>query len=126
MVEGVLMKQVRLVEEKDGVESLFGKVLDLDGDGVEDGGGGGTGLQPEGQTELAIEVVPAEGGVTAVGEPESIGGKRMPQSAQHARFPTPGSPVSTTLSRASMASTSSSSRSRCWAEATGWHRRSPR
>jgi hypothetical protein len=34
------MKQVGLVEEKDGVDTVFAKVVDVGGDGVEDAGSG--------------------------------------------------------------------------------------
>jgi hypothetical protein len=37
MLEGVLVKQVRLVEEKHGMDELLGALLDVTRDGVECG-----------------------------------------------------------------------------------------
>jgi hypothetical protein len=65
MVERVLVKQVRLVEEEDRVDALAAEVLDVVADGVEDGRRGGGRGQAEGVAELAIEVAAAEGGVVA-------------------------------------------------------------
>jgi len=56
MIERVLMKQVGLVEEKDGVDTVFAKVVDVGGDGVEDAGSGDRRRQTEGDAELAIEM----------------------------------------------------------------------
>ena len=41
MVEDVLVEEVGLVEEEDGVEALVAELLDVGGDGVEHAGGGG-------------------------------------------------------------------------------------
>src|SRR5690606_14898285 len=64
--------------------------------------------ETECDAELTVEVTPAEGRVVAIGQPKAIGGQRVAKSAEHAGFSAPGSPVRTTLSRASIASTSSS------------------
>ena len=50
MVEHILMKQVRLVEQEDGVDALACEILDMEGHGIEDGGRRGRGVQAESQT----------------------------------------------------------------------------
>jgi hypothetical protein len=89
VVDDVLMQQVRLVEEEDGVKPLVAKLLDVRGDGEEDGGGGGRGLEAQREAQLPVEVAPAQGGVVAVGEAEALS-ETVPQSAQHARLPDAG------------------------------------
>jgi len=56
VVEGVLVEEMRFVEEEDGMRTFAAEVLNVGGDGVEDGGGGGRRRQPEGEAELAVEV----------------------------------------------------------------------
>ncbi len=85
MVEHVLMEQVRLVEEEDGVDALATEFLHVAGHGVEDSGGGGRG-EPEGQTQLAVEVAAAQRGVVAIGEAEARLGKPVTKRAQDARL----------------------------------------
>ena len=41
VIEGVLVEEMALVEEEDGVDAFAAELLDVRGDGVEDGGGGG-------------------------------------------------------------------------------------
>src|SRR5882724_5297179 len=82
MIEGVLMQEMRLVEEKDGVGPFAAEVLHVSGDGVEDGGGRGRGGKPEGEAELAVEIASCEGGVVAVGETQALlrkAGSQRPQ-----------------------------------------------
>jgi hypothetical protein len=86
VVEHVLVEQVGLVEEKDGVHALSAEIFDVRGDGEEDGGSGGGRGQAEGETELSVEIAAAEGGIVAVGEAEARLGKPVPQGAQHARL----------------------------------------
>nr|WP_323379136.1 hypothetical protein [Pyxidicoccus xibeiensis] len=71
MVEHVLVEQVRLVEEEDGVDALATEVLHVAGHGVEDRGRGGGRREPEGKTQLAVEVAAAQRGVVTVGEAEA-------------------------------------------------------
>src|SRR5579872_4476066 len=86
MVEGILVKQVCLVDEKDGADPLFGKVLDVRVDGEEQVAGGiGLG-QTESEAEMAVEVAPSDGAVLAVDEAEVGRGEGMAQCAQDARF----------------------------------------
>src|ERR1700760_3789676 len=85
MVEGVLVKQVRLVEQERGMDALGGAVCDVAAELVEQAAGGDRGgRQAECETELAIEVAAAEGGIVAIGETEAGGGDAMPERAQDA------------------------------------------
>ena len=84
VVEGVLVQEVGLVEEEHGVDALFGALLDMTRDGVEQAACGGRGRELEGRAELAIEVAAAEGGVVTVGEAEAGGGDAVAQRAQDA------------------------------------------
>ncbi len=80
MLEGVLVKQVGFIEEKDGMDAL----LNVTGDGIEEAASGGGGRKAEGDAELAIEGSAAEGGVVAVGQTKACGGMRWRRGAQHA------------------------------------------
>jgi hypothetical protein len=71
MVERVLVEEVRLVEEKDGMDAVLGQLLDVGRDRVEDCRRRGRGREPERDAELAVEVAPAERGVVAVGQAEA-------------------------------------------------------
>src|SRR6185437_512341 len=62
MIHDVLVKEMRFVEKKDGVDALAPELLDMGGDGVEDGGGGCGRRQAHGGAELTIEVAATEGG----------------------------------------------------------------
>ena len=86
MVEGVLVKQVCLVEQEDRVDAVASEVLDVGADGVEDGRRGGGRGQAEGLAELAVEVAAAEGGVVAVGQPVAGLGQAMTHGPHHARL----------------------------------------
>ena len=84
VVEHVLVQEVGLVEEKDGMEAVAAQIFDVAGDGEEDGGGAGGGGQAEGETELSVEVTSTEGGVVTVGEAEAGGGQLVAEGAQDA------------------------------------------
>src|SRR5262249_61393342 len=86
MVERVLVKQVRLVNQKHRMDALFGAFLDMARDGIEQGTCSGRGRQAERDAELAIEVTPAECGVVVVGQPEACGRNAMAQRAQDTRL----------------------------------------
>src|SRR5215208_1279532 len=86
MVEHVLMKQVRLVKQEDGMDTLASEILDMEADGIEDGGRRRRGIQAERQTELAIEITPSKRGIVAVGQPEACLRQAMAHRAQHARL----------------------------------------
>jgi hypothetical protein len=81
MLEGVLVKQVRLVEGKHGMDELLGALLDVTRDGVEEASGGGVRREAEGDAELAIEVAKTERGVMAVGQAEPAAGMRWRRRA---------------------------------------------
>jgi hypothetical protein len=66
--EHLLVQEVRLVEEEDGVDALLREVLDVRGDGVEDGSGRRVRREAEREAELAVEVAPAQRRVVAAGE----------------------------------------------------------
>ena len=72
VAEDVGVEQVRLVDEQDRVDASGGELVDLGGDGVEDGGGGGLGREPERGADLPVEVAATERGVVAVGQPEAL------------------------------------------------------
>lgn len=84
MSEDVGVEQVGLVEEEDGVDAGLCELMNLRGDRVEDGRGGGLGGEAEGDAQLPIEIAAAEGGVVAVGEAEALPGEALAQSAQDA------------------------------------------
>src|SRR5580658_1158746 len=84
VIQGVLVKQVSLIEDEDGVDAVLAQVLDLGGDGVEQRGGGTAGGQAQGDGELAIEVAAPQGDVGAVGEAKLLGGQRGAHGAQQA------------------------------------------
>ncbi len=86
VVERVLVKQVRLVEQEDRMDALSAEVLDVSADGVEDGGRRRSGGEAERLAELAIEVAPAERGVVAVGQSEAGLRQPMTHGPQHARL----------------------------------------
>lgn len=69
VLEDVLVEEVRLVEQEDRVDLAAAEILDVRADGEEDGGGGRLGIEPERQTQLAVEIAAAERGVVTVGEP---------------------------------------------------------
>src|SRR5215831_3436213 len=68
------------------MHALLGQVLDVGGDGVEDGGGGCRRGQTEGEAQLPIKIAPAEGGVVAVGQAEACLRGAVTQGPQHARL----------------------------------------
>jgi hypothetical protein len=110
VVERVLMKEVGLVDEEDGADALFGEVLDVGANGEEEISRGGGLREAEGEAEMAIEVSASDGRILAVDESE-VGGARAWRRARRTQvFPTPGSPVSSALARACMASVRSSTR----------------
>jgi hypothetical protein len=84
VVEGVLVKEVALVEEEDGVDAVAAEVLHVRGDRVEDGGGGGRRREAKGDAELAVEVAPTERDVMTVGEAETGLGQARAQRAEDA------------------------------------------
>ena len=86
VLEHVLVKQVRLVEQEDRMHALGAEVLHVLVDRVEDGGRGGFGREAECEADVAIEVAPAESRIVAVREPEAVGGQPMAYGAQHARL----------------------------------------
>ena len=84
MVEGVLMKEVCLVDEKDGADVFLDGVLDVRADGEEEVTGG-VGLgHSQRETKMAIEVASAKGEVLAVDKSEVGGGQGVSQGAQQA------------------------------------------
>lgn len=85
VIEHVLVEQVRLVEQEDGVALLGGELLDVARDLVEDGGGG-LRVEAEGEADVPVEVASAERGVVAVGQAEAGLGEAASQGPQHARF----------------------------------------
>ena len=93
MVERVLVQEVALVEEEDGVDAVAAEVLHVRRDRVEDGGGRRRRRETEGDAELAVEIAPAEGDVMAVGEAEAGLGRRVRSARRTQVLPTPGSPV---------------------------------
>src|SRR5689334_7141187 len=77
VIERVLVEQVRLVDQEHRMDALLGALLDVAGDGIEQGAGGGSRREAERDAELAIEVAPAERGIVVVGEPEARGWNAM-------------------------------------------------
>src|ERR1700733_2536067 len=73
MVEGVLMKEVSLVDEEDGAHVLFDEVLDMSADREEQVAGGVDLGQTESEAEMTVEVAPPDGAVLAVDKSE-VGG----------------------------------------------------
>src|SRR5262245_61944243 len=96
VLEGVLVQEMRFVEEKDGMDALLGALLDVARDGVEEAARGGRRRQAEGDAKLAVEVAAAEGGVVAVGQAEAGRGARWRSARSTQVLPTPGSPTRTT------------------------------
>ena len=113
VVERVLVKEVRLVEEEDGVEALAAEIFDVGADGEEDGRGGGGRREAEGEAELAIEVAAAERGVMAVGETEAGLRQAMAEGAQHARLADAGLAGEDALEACSSTASCSSSTTDC-------------
>src|ERR1700760_3749346 len=86
MVEGVLVKQVRLVEQERGMDALGGAVFDVAAELVEQAAGGDRGgRQAECETELAIEVAAAGGGIGGTGETEGGRGAHRRGRGRRAR-----------------------------------------
>ena len=84
MVERVLVKEMRLVEEKGRVNAVAAELLDMSRYGVEDGGGGRRRRETEGEADLAIEIATPEGGIVAIREAKAGLGNAMAQTAQDA------------------------------------------
>src|SRR5690606_7662741 len=83
VLQDVVADELGLVEEKDRVDALARKLLDVVVQGP-DAGGGGLDRQPQREAELAVEVAAAEGGVVAVGEAKAGLGQLGAQRAQGA------------------------------------------
>jgi len=81
MIKGVLVQQVRLVDQEDRMNPLEGALFDVAVHGVEQTPGGRGGRETERGTELAIEVAATERGVVIVGEPKSGGRDAMAKRA---------------------------------------------
>src|SRR5215210_3819290 len=90
MVEGIGMKQVRLVQEEDGVQALLAELLDVRADRVEDRRRGGRGAEPQGEAELTVEVALTERRVVTVGKTELGWRETVAHGAQDARLAEPG------------------------------------
>jgi hypothetical protein len=73
VIERVLVEQVRLVEDEDGMHTGLGQLLDVGADRIEDSGGGGRWAEAERETQLPVEVAASEGRIVAVGEAKAIG-----------------------------------------------------
>src|SRR5580700_1028538 len=86
VVEHVLVEQVGLVEEEDGMDVIAPEGLDVGGHGEEEGCGRRGGGEAERRAELAIEVAPAEGCIVAVGQAEARLRQGLAQRPQHARL----------------------------------------
>ena len=86
VVERVLVEELSLVEQEDGMNAIVAEVSHVGGDRMEDAGRGGGGREAEGDAELAIEIAATEGGVVAVGEAKTSVRQSLAQSAQHARL----------------------------------------
>src|SRR5687768_2408881 len=84
MVERVLLKQMRFVEEKYRMDPLRGAIFDVAGECIEQRACGRGRRQADGVTELPIEVAATKRRVVAIGELEAGGGNAMPQGAQYA------------------------------------------
>ena len=84
--EHVRVEQVRLVEEKDRVHFVAPQFVHVRFDGEEEIGRGGRRVQAEAMAEVAIEVAPAEGRVSAIGQPEAGLRQASAQRPQHARL----------------------------------------
>src|SRR5882757_5500964 len=84
MVESVLVEEVGFVEEKYRMDTLGGAVLDVAAECVEQTAGGGRRGQPDGVTELTVEVATAERGIVAVREAEAGGRDAVAERAQDA------------------------------------------
>jgi len=84
--EHVGVEQVRLVEEKDGVQLVAVQVLHMRLDGEEEVGGGRRRIQAEGVAKVSVEVASPEGGIAAVGESEAALREPVAQHAQYARL----------------------------------------
>jgi hypothetical protein len=82
VVEGVLVQEVGVVEEEDGMDPLAGELLDVGRHGVEEVAGGGGRREAEREAELAVEVAAAEGGVVRVGQAVAGGGDAVAERAQ--------------------------------------------
>lgn len=83
MIEGVLVQEMRFVEEEHGVHALGGALLDVLTERVEQASHGGDGREPDGVAELAIEVASPERGIAAVGQAEAGRRNAMAERAQN-------------------------------------------
>ena len=77
MVEGVLVKEMSLVQKEYRMDAFGSELLDVGRDGMEDSGRAGGVAEAESKRELTVEVTPTQGGVVAVGETKSGIGKAM-------------------------------------------------
>jgi hypothetical protein len=91
MVEGVLMKEMGFVDEEDGEEALFGELLDVGADGIEDIASRVVSAgKAKSDAELTVEVAAAEGDVVAIGQSEAVGAEGVTKSAEQAGFASAG------------------------------------
>lgn len=79
VVEGLLVEEVGLVEQEDGMDALAGELLDVTRHGVEEIAGGG--CEAEREAELAVEVAAAESGGVGVGQVVAGGGDAVAERA---------------------------------------------
>src|SRR5450432_1255297 len=84
MVEHVLLKQVCLVQEKNGMDPVTPEIFDVGRYGEKDGGGRGGRRKAEGETKLSVEITTSERGVVAVGQAESCLWETVFESPKHA------------------------------------------
>src|SRR3954466_8190016 len=84
MIESVLVKEVGFVEEEHRMNALGGAVLDVAAERIEQTAGGGRRGQPDGVTQLTVEVATTERGIVAVRETEAGGGDAVAKRAQDA------------------------------------------
>ena len=90
VLEDLLVEEVGLVEEEDGVDALLAELTDVLVDRVEDRGRRGARAQAEREAELPVEVASPEGGVVAVGQAEAGLGQAMAERARRGhRSPPP-------------------------------------
>jgi len=81
MVERVLMKKMRFIDEENRKESFLRELRDMGADGVENVAGGIAMGNGKGQAKLTIEVASAKGNVVAIGETKILAGDGMSEGA---------------------------------------------
>jgi hypothetical protein len=86
MVEYILMKQMRLIQQKDWVYAVAAELFDVRADGGEYASRRRGRRQAERETQLTIEVAAPERRVVAIGQPEDVRRSRRATSCSPRRL----------------------------------------